>query len=189
MLRKSLILFFIVAGLLFSLFYFELPYDLMRPVFHADTIKHYAGRYRFDPLFVTALIKTESNFFHRARSRRGAIGLMQLMPSTAKELARELGYTRINDEHDLEDPDVNIHLGTYYLSKLRDDFAGDEMLALAAYNAGKSKVELWRSMNPLLTVADIPYRETRNYVKGVQSTYRWLKKIQRIKNLIRPGKA
>ncbi len=187
--RKILIIFIIAAGLAFSLFYFKQPLVLLRPVFHADTIRHYAGRYGFDPLLVTALIKTESNFFRRARSHRGAIGLMQLMPATAKELARELGYPRIQSSDDLEDPDINIHLGTYYLSKLRDEFAGNEMLALAAYNAGASKVGLWHNMNPLMTARDIPYRETRNYVKGVQSTYQCLKKIQKLKNLIRPWKA
>ena len=187
--RKVLVSVIIIAGIVFSLFYFELPFDLIRPVFHADTIQQYSEQYGFDPLFITALIKTESNFFRRARSHRGAIGLMQLMPSTAKELARELGYRRLGSDDDLEDPDINIRLGTFYMFKLRDEFAGNEMLALAAYNAGKGKVELWRNMNPLLTVDDIPYRETKKYVKGVQSTYQWLKRIQKLKNLIRPGKA
>lgn len=178
-----LVLFFIL------LLYFELPFDLIRPVFHSETIVLYSRQYEFDPLFITALIKVESNFFRRARSDRGAVGLMQLLPSTARELAYELGYKTFS-KTDLENPKINIRLGTYYLYKLRQEFDGNEILALAAYNAGKNKVQLWYRQNPLVSIetSDIPYPETRNYVDNVMGTYKWLKKIQKLKAQIQRKK-
>jgi len=173
--KKFVLIFVVFLAFLFSLFYFELPLNLLRPVFHSDIIDQYAKQYDLDPLFVTALIKVESNFIRRARSDRGAVGLMQLLPSTARELADELGYRNFKIA-DLEDPKINIHLGTYYLSKLKKEFNGNETLVLAAYNAGKNKVQLWYRQDPLMGLegGDIPYLETRNYVKEVMRTYQWL---------------
>lgn len=188
--KKIFIIGIAVVVLLLSLLYFDAPLNLIRPVFHADIITKYSGENNLDPLLVTAIIKTESNFVRRARSHHGAVGLMQLMPATAQEIARELGYkdaTRIN----LEDPGTNIQLGTRYLAHLIREFDGNIFLALAAYNAGLNKVETWYRQNPLLSmdITDMPYSETRNYVANVTRTHRWLKKIQDLKNLIRPKKA
>jgi soluble lytic murein transglycosylase len=178
--RKTVPIIIIAVLAAVSLFYFDIPFNLLRPMFHTDTIKRYAGQYGLDPLFVTAVIKVESKFFRQARSHRGAIGLMQLLPSTAHELAGELGYRDFSDA-DLEDPNVNINLGMYYLYKLKKEYNDNEILALAAYNAGTGKVQSWYRVNPLLGVeiGDIPYRETRAYVRSVMRTYRWLKTIQK----------
>jgi len=188
--KTKMFLTFLLAVLLalFSLLYFEMPFNLVRPVFHADTINKCADQYGLDPLFITAVIKVESNFFRRARSNRGAIGLMQVLPSTAKGLAPELGYSDFS-KVDLENPDTNIRFGSLYLKKLLDEFNGNTFLAAAAYNAGMTKVKGWYSQNPLLGVesADIPYRETRNYVDNVMGTYRWLLRIHKLKNIINPG--
>jgi soluble lytic murein transglycosylase len=188
--RKFIFIIIAIAACLFSFLYFQTPFNIIRPVFHAETIEASARQAHLDPLLVTSLIKVESNFLTRARSHRGAVGLMQLMPSTADELADELGYKHFRPA-DLENPEINIKLGTYYLGKLHTTFNGNEILTLAAYNAGRGKVETWYRQNPLIAVeiSDIPYKETRNYVTSVTGTYQCLKKIQSIKNFLQGKKA
>src|SRR3989339_191680 len=182
--RKFIVILAVILAI-FSLFFFELPFNLLRPVFHKDIIDRYARRYSLDPLLVTAVVRTESNFLRGARSHRGAIGLMQLLPATAKEAGIEIGYNSLTLA-DIEKPAINIHVGTYYLAKLKKQFNNNEILMLAAYNAGKNKVELWNRQNPLLAteIEDIPYPETRRYVNDVLSTYQWLKRIRKFRNLL-----
>ena len=95
-------------------------------------------KYGYDPLFLTALIITESSFYNRARSNRNAHGLMQLKPATAVMLASEIRL-QWKGTHTLYDPKKNIALGAYYLNKLVDRF-GDLTLALEAYNQGPSRL-------------------------------------------------
>ena len=183
--RKLIVPIITVLVLCGILFYFDVPWNLARPLFHQDIIEQSALKYNIDPLLISALIRAESHFFHKARSNRGAIGLMQLMPATARELADEhtmRGYT----DRDLEKPDVNIRLGVYYLHKLLDAFNGNETLAIAAYNAGLGTVQLWYRQNPIIALepADIPYAETRAYVDRVKKTYAWLKHVQKIKRAL-----
>src|SRR5258708_37240409 len=101
-----------------------------RPVLHKPLINKYAGLYKCDPLWVMAIIKVESGFMPGALSHRGAVGLMQLLPSTAKDIAPEVGIQVVNDE-DLKDPDTNLHLGVYYLSKLEQMYPDDDIAVLA----------------------------------------------------------
>ena len=106
-----------------------------------------------DPLLIKAVIKQESNFDPNAASNKGALGLMQLMPGTA----RDMGV------YDVFDPRDNIFGGTRYLRRLYSQFNGDLALALASYNAGPERVYATNS------IPDIP--ETRNYVRSVISLY------------------
>lgn len=124
---------------------------------------------------VLAVIRQESAFDERAVSRAGALGLMQLMPATARKMASGLGLGYAS--HRLtNDPDYNVKVGSAYLSGLLDDFGGNYILALAAYNAGPSRVRQWIRDNgdPRSTQVDvvdwiemIPFDETRNYVQRV----------------------
>jgi len=115
-------------------------------------IEAHAATYGVDPGLVRAVIQVESAFNPRARSPKGAMGLMQLMPATAAAL----GVTRPYD------PDQNIRGGIAYLRVLLDRYDQDEQLALAAYNAGPTAVEKYGFTIP-------PYRETRSYVDKVQT--------------------
>ncbi len=148
-----------------------------RPVLHKTTINRYAGQYKIDPLWVMAIIKVESGFEASARSNRGAVGLMQLLPSTARQLASEVELTDYQD-NELESPEINLHLGIYYLSKLQTLFPDDDIAVLSAYNAGPGITREWHRGKPALEWNDIPYGETRRFVRRVDQTYGFLKMVQ-----------
>lgn len=93
--------------------------------------------YGIDPLFVLAMIKTESDFDNRARSTKGAIGMMQILPTTGKPIAMELGLEWLGEET-LYDPYTNVMIGIHYLSELKGRFSDDMEIATAAYNRGPS---------------------------------------------------
>ena len=105
----------------------------------ATTIDRVASKYRLEPEMLLAIIHIESAFRSDAVSSKGAVGLMQLLPSTAEEVAREIDLEWTGEEV-LRDPEVNIELGSYYLSKLRDRFDSMEA-AVVAYNEGPGRVE------------------------------------------------
>ena len=140
-----------------------------------------------------AIIRQESVFDQYAESSAGATGLMQLMPAGAKELAKEMNI-RLNTKHLKTNPKLNIKLGSYYLSKLIQNYNGSYVLAIAAYNAGPGNVKKWleslgdpRTHNNIEDVIDwielIPYYETRNYVQRV------LENLQIYRTIIHTSKA
>jgi len=123
-----------------------------------------------DTLLVNAIIRAESLFDRSAFSRAGAIGLMQLMPATARRLARKLKIPPPSDKA-LFDPALNVRLGARYLGALVKEFKGELAPAIASYNAGESAVKRWwnkRGEEPVeVFIERIPYQETRDYVKKV----------------------
>lgn len=131
-------------------------------------------QYDLDPFLVLSLIRQESAFKARVTSTANAIGLMQLIPPTAKQVARSLGQGTPSKEN-LMDPVVNVRLGIEYLNHLLVSFNHNMVYALAAYNAGPTKVRQWvalrSNMHPLEFIESIPYTETRNYVKKVLRNY------------------
>ena len=145
-------------------------YKLAYPLVYQNIINKYSDKYSQNPYLVLALIREESTFNRYAQSPVGAMGLMQLMPSTAS-------YVGFNDSYslDLFNPEVNINLGIKYLSYLKNMFDGSEMLAVLSYNGGPSNVNRWSDkLNELdfnEFVEDIPYSETQNYIKRVFGSY------------------
>ena len=123
-----------------------------------------------DAAYVYGLIRQESRFITDARSGVGASGLMQVMPGTAKVVAKRLGIDYRPDM--LTDRDANLMLGTSYLKLVLDDFGGSEALAAAAYNAGPGRPRRWREgpvLEPAIWAENVPFSETRDYVKKVLS--------------------
>lgn len=139
------------------------------PLKYGDEIDEYAKERDLDPNLVRALILQESYYNPKAKSRVGATGLMQLMPPTAKEHASRLRIPFAISR--LENPEVNVRIGTYHLKMLVNMFSGNTYLAVASYNAGQGNVMKWRRAAPKKPmdefIESIPFPETRNYVKRV----------------------
>ena len=136
---------------------------------YRDVLKVRANQLALDEAWVYGLIRQESRFIVDARSRVGASGLMQLMPSTAKWVAKKMGMKRLGD---VTEVDTNISLGTYYLRHVLDTLDGQPVLASAAYNAGPGRARAWRPDNAVegaIYAETIPFNETRDYVKKVMS--------------------
>ena len=148
-----------------------LPYSY--PLGYRDIVDQAARTEDLDAHLIAALIREESRFEPSAVSWAGAIGLMQLMPSTARRLKKGAGvYFKENSE--LQDAEINIPLGAHYLSQLINEFR-DVPLAIAAYNAGENILKDWMSRfdraDPIEFIENIPYKETRRYVKKVLKSY------------------
>ena len=138
------------------------------PVPHREALETAVRQWDLDEAFVYGLVRQESRFLTQARSPVGAVGLMQLMPATARWVARQMPVRPYRAEM-LVRPDVNLAMGTYYLRRVLDAL-GDPLLATAAYNAGPARARRWRDAKPLegaIYAETIPFPETRDYVKKV----------------------
>jgi soluble lytic murein transglycosylase len=152
-----------------------LPEELLKIIFpleHWDLIRKHATARDLDPYMIAALIAQESTFTPDIRSSAGAIGMMQIMPSTGRQLARALKIPRYRVSM-LTRPEINIRMGMLYFSTLVKRFGG-AYVALASYNAGDHRVARWLAERPGLEpdefVDDIPFPETQNYVKKILGT-------------------
>lgn len=151
---------------------FPLPYRAL--------LEKYARANGLDPFLVAALIRQESEFNPQAISSSKAVGLMQVMPSSGRELARKTKLRGFRAAM-LTQPETNIRLGTFYFRRLLDSCGGRVEDALASYNAGHSRVVLWRGWGHFEEASEfvetIPFAQTRDYVQIVQRNaelYRWL---------------
>lgn len=144
--------------------------EIRLPLRHEDIIRQQAQDKRLDPALVAAVIYAESRFRDDQESPAGAMGLMQVTPDTARDIARASGGSAFV-LGDLHTPQVNIAYGTYRLRQMMDRFGDETPVALAAYNAGPENAKVWlardRARGRGFTVADIPFPETRNYVDKV----------------------
>jgi peptidoglycan lytic transglycosylase len=141
---------------------------LWYPLRYEQIVRGHAENYSLDPALLAAVIYQESKFKPDARSTSGAIGLMQLLPDTAKGIALHTGGSAFRVD-DLYDPEINVRYGAWYLRHLLRKY-GDERTALAAYNAGQDNVDRWRREG-----LRIQFSETRAYVDRVEE----LKRIYR----------
>ncbi len=157
----------------------DLSADLVRrlayPVVRPREIWSYGQRYDVDPFLVMGIMRQESTYRNTALSPVGAIGLVQVMPRTGARVAALLGEQRYSPR-DLEDPQVNLRYGVYYLSRLLDRFDGSFPLAVASYNGGPHNVSRWYKPRHGAVPMDvfvelIQYDESRDYVKKVSGHY------------------
>jgi peptidoglycan lytic transglycosylase len=143
-------------------------YRLRYPLAYESIVRGHAENYSLDPALLAAVIYQESKFDTEARSKAGAVGLMQLQPETARGIALRTGGSKFHVD-DLTNPEINVRYGSWYLRHLLDKY-DEERLALAAFNAGQGNVDSWRKAGK-----GIAFAETRHYVDRVDE----LKRIYR----------
>lgn len=146
-------------------------FALRYPAPYRSLVQEYSRQLSLDEAWVYGLVRQESRFVHTARSSAGASGLMQLMPSTARWAAKQLGLTGHHSTL-TETVDTNISLGTYYLREVMDSVGNNAVMASAGYNAGPRRAREWAAGRPLegsIYVETIPFSETREYVKKVMA--------------------
>ncbi len=164
-------------------------WEVAFPYAYRSEIERLAAEFGLDPLLAAAVIREESRFDANAVSRAGAVGLLQLMPGTAKEEGRRLGMRTRN--LNLFDPATNLRLGMYSLSRRIERFGGDRVRALAAYNAGDRKVRRWNDLLKGLEqdefIDQMPYLETRLYVKRILASYEQYRRLYGAGEVSRAG--
>ena len=147
------------------------------PLRFREEIVKYSNEYELDPAFVASIINTESSFKEDVVSSQGAIGLMQLMPSTAKYISNLMGENEFNTEM-LFDPKININYGCYYLKYLSSKFE-DKKVVLSAYNAGEGNVKKWLNDDKFsddgVSLKTMPYYETISYIEKIENGINYYK--------------
>ncbi|MCJ7691009.1 MAG: lytic transglycosylase domain-containing protein [Clostridiaceae bacterium] len=169
-----------VIKLLFLIFFIVILLNIKSifkyfyPIKYENYIIVYSQRYDVDPHLVAAVIRAESNFKEDAISHRDANGLMQIMPETGAWIAENMKLKDFKIEK-LNDPEINIAMGCWYLNNLNKEFDGNIDLVLAAYNGGRGNVQKWLKDSEYSkdgeTIDNIPFEETDKYVKKVKTNY------------------
>ena len=163
----------------------DIPGKIKKTIYkkeYSEYVSKYSEKYGVDENLIYALIKAESNFNEKAHSTKDALGLMQLMESTAKDIVKktDLEISSNNIRESLLDSEININLGTKYLSILIEKYKNIE-IAITAYNAGIGTVDTWIEKGIIKAdgtdIEDIPYRETNNYVRKILRDYKIYKKM------------
>jgi soluble lytic murein transglycosylase len=153
----------------------RLPAQILQVIFpltYWPAIQREAKARGLDPYLIAALIAQESTFDPKIRSAANAWGLMQVLPSTGRRIARQIGMRNFTT-NTLTNADANLKIGTAYFARLVKQFGGSHY-ALASYNAGENRVVRWRAERPGIDqdefIDDIPFPETQNYVKRILGT-------------------
>ena len=170
---KWFLFFLFVSVLVFlTVFGVNCCYGYFYPMKFSNEISSACERFSVDKAIVYSVINIESHFKKDAVSKKGAVGLIQVMPSTADELASQLNIS----EFDLKNPADNITLGVYYISQLSKRFE-DLETALCAYNAGPANVNAWlkdeTKSDDGKTLKNIPFAETKNYIKKFRKNFEY----------------
>lgn len=153
---------------------------VMYPIEYEDEVRVSSQAFGVDPYLIMAIIRVESSFDPEVSSHKGAYGLMQLMPDTAKWMV-DAGHFEPQFLERLEEPAVNIHMGSWYIGQLLRQFEGNPVAAIAAYNAGPGRVETWLREKEwdgeFRNIEEIPYGETRHYIQRVLYYYDKYKEV------------
>ena len=174
--KKQITITAIVLILCMIIAFLNIPIRIQKIIYKKD-VQKYAQEYNVDENLIYALIKAESNFNSNAKSSKDAIGLMQLMESTAQDVCKKTDLQISSDElsEKLLEPDININIGTKYLSILIQKYGNIE-IAITAYNAGIGTVDNWIEKGIINSdgsnVENIPYKETNNYVRKILRDYK-----------------
>ena len=178
--KKQITITAIVLILCTIIAFLNIPLKIQKIIYKKDYeeyVQKYAQEYNVDENLIYALIKAESNFNSKAKSSKDAIGLMQLMESTAQDVCKKTDLQISSDElsEKLLEPDININIGTKYLSILIQKYGNIE-IAITAYNAGIGTVDTWIEKGIInadgSNVENIPYKETNNYVRKILRDYK-----------------
>ena len=178
--KKQIVIAAIVLILCMIIAFLNIPIRIQKIIYKKDYeeyVQKYAQEYNVDENLIYALIKAESNFNSNAKSSKDAIGLMQLMESTAQDVCKKTDLQISSDElsEKLLEPDININIGTKYLSILIQKYGNIE-IAITAYNAGIGTVDTWIEKGIIdadgSNVENIPYKETNNYVRKILRDYK-----------------
>ncbi|MBZ2175327.1 lytic transglycosylase domain-containing protein [Schnuerera sp. xch1] len=180
-LKKVILSVIVFTLILFSTFMYLI---ISYPLSYQNLIKKYSNEFDIDPYLVAAIINVESRFDKEARSNKNAIGLMQITPVTGEWAAEVLPINDFTLDR-LTDPEVNIMIGTWYLASLFKEFDNDIKLVMAAYNAGNGNVNKWledeRYSEDGVTLKEIPFKETEEYIEKVQKNIKLYKILYREK--------
>lgn len=178
--KKHIITVAIILILCILIAFLNIPIRIQKIIYKKDYqeyVQKYSQEYDVDENLVYALIKAESNFNANAESGKGAIGLMQLMESTAQDVCKKTDLNISNEDvkDKLLEPEININIGTKYLSILIQKYRNVEV-AITAYNAGIGTVDTWIEKGIIKAdgsdVENIPYKETNNYVRKILRDYK-----------------
>lgn len=172
--RRIVTLFFAIAIAFAGLSSLKWIGRTLYPINYKTQISTYSKKYNIDPFLVAAVIRVESKYNKNALSTKGARGLMQIAPVTGRWAASEIGILNYREEL-LYDPEINIQIGCWYLSKLKNQFNNNLELVLAAYNGGSGNVSKWLNDSNYSddgkSLKYIPFKETELYIKKVTKTY------------------
>lgn len=182
-LLKFLIALIILASIIFILFkVIKIDNIVMKKIYplkYSEYVEKYAEEYNMDKYMVYAIIKAESNFDENAKSASNAIGLMQIMKTTAIETANKMGLKVT--EKDLFKPELNINIGLKYFTYLLNKYNNNYQLAIIAYNAGIGNVDNWIKNGIIkedgTDIENVPFKETNNYVRKTLRDYKIYKEL------------
>ncbi|WP_424768425.1 lytic transglycosylase domain-containing protein [Paenibacillus sp. sgz302251] len=171
-LRKKRVLLVLLLGLMTILFLkSDWLAEWMYPIHYKSDIRASAANYDVEPHLVAAIIRSETNYRTGQESRKGALGLMQIMPNTANWIIQRAGFKEVTEDMLMHRADVSIEVGSWYLHSLIHQFGDNHVAAVAAYNAGPGNVRKWLDSGVwdgrMETVKEIPFGETRHYVQRV----------------------
>ncbi|HIW34035.1 MAG TPA: lytic transglycosylase domain-containing protein [Candidatus Paenibacillus intestinavium] len=179
--RRRLLLLVVICFIIFLFGKSDWMMQKLYPVKYSDLIVESSEKYKVDPHLIAAVIRVETNFQTGRESPKGAVGLMQLMPTTSEWIVERANLEHISADKLLHDPTMSIELGTWYLNHLLDQFDGEKIVAIAAYNAGPGNVSKWIEQGTwsgeYATSDDIPFGETRRYVQKVVYYYNKYKEL------------
>ena len=179
--RKRVFLILVLALLAVLFFNSEWMSRWMYPIHYKEDIRISADNYKLEPHLLAAVIRTETNFKPSKVSKKGAVGIMQIMPDTADWIVEKSGLNGVTRDNLTHRADVGIEMGAWYLQWLQKQFKGNQVAVIAAYNAGPGAVKRWISEGTwdgqLDTVSRIPYGETRHYVQRVNYYYKKYKNL------------